>query len=111
VSFGETIVRLRAPLAAGGRGEQVRAWGSATRSHIRNALIAPGPRSVVDGEGRHGVSTDLTVYLPAGAGVLPTDRLEIRGSIYEVAGEVADWRQPWSTTRFGIAVGVNRVKG
>jgi hypothetical protein len=56
------------------------------------------------------VSVDLRVFLPAGTVVESTAKMVVRGVTYEVVGESADWRSPFSTWTPGIAVALERAE-
>jgi hypothetical protein len=55
------------------------------------------------------VTVGLSVYLPAGTNVDPKDRMIVRGVTYEVVGEPADWRNPFTGSTPGIEVALERA--
>ncbi|MEU1761304.1 hypothetical protein [Micromonospora sp. NPDC005652] len=83
----EAVVRLRPP-QRDEYGDPVP--GSGGELVIANCLFAPGPSAEML-NGATQVDTDGTVYAPPGADVLATDRLRIRGEIYEVSGRPRHW--------------------
>lgn len=62
---------------------------------------------------RDTVITGHTLYAPAGADFLHTDEVQLPGdpTWWQVDGEVANWRSPWSTWQPGTVVSLRRVRG
>jgi hypothetical protein len=81
-------------------GETVQALAVAPRTSQEPAEI-----------GRNAVITGITVYLPTGTLIGPYDRLRARSELYDVDGEVGDWRDPFSTERPGLEVAAVRHEG
>jgi hypothetical protein len=112
--YGETVAVVRASLVDDGYGNQTPDWSAATSTPHEGCAVAQGAKggATEDATGdRNVVVSDLVVFMPAGADVLATDRLEIRGRVYEVVGEPFDWRSPFTGTAFGTAVYCNRAEG
>lgn len=78
--------------------------GVPTEVEVPGCLFAPGP-SVKITAGANQVEADGTVYAPPGADVRPTDRLRVRGDVYEVAGKPQDWGSN------GVVIAVRLVTG
>lgn len=74
------------------------------------AYVWPWTSAETDEPGRDSVVIGLTIGLPAGTVVSPRDRMEARGGLYEVDGEPADYRSPW-TSRGLVVVNIKRVRG
>lgn len=114
-AYGEPVTVVRAPLTTDDYGNQVRDWSNAASTPYQGCAVAGGARgngSTEDLTGdRDVIVSDLIVFMPPGADVLPTDRLEVRGRAYEVVGEPFDWVSPFSGTAFGTPVYCNRVEG
>lgn len=108
---GETVTRLRAPLVTDRYGNLVRDWDSATRLDIPGCGVAPRTSDEETEQGRQGVIVGIAVYAPPGTDIVPSDRMEVRGEVYEVVGEVADWRSPFTGWHPGIVVNLRRVEG
>lgn len=108
---GETVSRIRAPLVGDRYGNQVRDWDNATRVDIPGCGVAPRTSGEETEQGRQGVIVGIAVYAPAGTDIGPHDRLDVRGEVYEVDGEVADWRSPFTGWQPGIVVNLRRVEG
>lgn len=57
---------------------------------LPGCLFAPGS-SVENLNGANQTEADGAVYAPAGTVVLATDKMRVRGDLYEVVGKPADW--------------------
>lgn len=77
---------------------------AATEFDLPGCLFAPGP-SVEPGFAANTVDTDGTVYAPTGSDVRATDKIRIRGDVYQVVGKP----QVWGTS--GVVVAVRQVTG
>lgn len=110
--YGETVMVVRAGLVDDGYGNQVRDWATATSTPYEGCAVAQGTRGGESLTGdRNVIVSDLIVFMPSGADVASTDRLEVRGRAYEVVGEPFDWVNPWSGAAFGLVAYCNRVEG
>lgn len=83
----ETVTVVRPP-AKGRFGDPVP--GTAAEIPVEGCLFAPGP-SGENLDGANQVDATGTVFAPAGTVVRPSDRLRVRGELYEVAGKPMDW--------------------
>jgi hypothetical protein len=108
-AYGETAVILRAPLAEGPYGNENRDWNAATRTDSPGWGFAPRPGTENTTSDSPSVIVGLTGYGPPGADVLVTDRMEVRGEVYEVVGEVGVWRSPLTGWEPGVEVALRRV--
>lgn len=115
--IGETVTRIRAPFMVDRDryGNRVRDWAAADETDIEGCAVAPRQAGGVAGEetssGRQGVLVGMTVYTPPGADVVATDRMRVRGQLFEVDGEPSDWRNPFTTLARGVEVALRRVDG
>lgn len=109
--YGETVAVVRASLVDDGYGNQAGDWSTTTRTPYEGCAVAQGTRGGEVLTDRNAVVSDLVVFMPSGAAVMATDRLEVRGRAYEVVGEPFDWTSPFTATRFGVVVYCNRVEG
>ena len=113
-AYGETVTVMRSPLTADPYGNQVRDWPNATSTPHEGCAVAQGARDrtteSLTGD-RNVIISDLIIFMPSGADVVATDRLEVRGRVYEVVGEPFGWVNPWTGTAFGTPVYCNRVEG
>ncbi len=105
----ETVVVVREP-----RRDNFgnRPAGDALRWSVPGWQFAPGPSQEM-GTGGGQVETDGTLYGPPVVavnaivpdGILPTDKIEVRGDPYQVVGRVQDWGSA------GAVVVLKRVTG
>ena len=108
-AYDETVVIVRAPLVDGPYGNQERDWANATRTDSPGWGFAPRSGGEATTSDIPAVIVGLTGYGPPGAGVLPTDRMEVRGEVYKVEGEVGVWRSPFTGWEPGVEVALRRV--
>lgn len=107
----ETVVRLRAePTGEDRYHNPIRDWDNADRVDIAGCSIAPRTEGEDTDRGREGVVIGQVVRVPRAVDVLATDRLEVRGELYQVDGEPAHWRSPY-TNRQGTEILLRRVEG
>lgn len=90
------IVRLRAPLADDGRGNQVRDWANAAEAPLSGWAIDAGA-TAEDTTNRDGSSVAYTLRGPVDADIKATDRARLFGETFLVDGGVT--RQPGPTAR------------
>lgn len=106
---GETVVRIR--LTPGGRDPYGDPIGDVeTRTDIAGCAVAPRQAGEQIGQGRIAATSGLTLYVPPGADILPSDRFEVRGTVWEVEGEPAVWRSPFTGWEPGREVVLTRVE-
>jgi hypothetical protein len=103
----ETVVRVR----GSGRDEYGDPVASETRVTMTTKGIAPRYTSDPADPTRAPVIDGFTVYLLPGADVLATDRLEVRGGLYDVDGQPGEWVSPFSGDSRGVEVNVRRGRG
>lgn len=110
---GETVTRLRRYAETdpySGEVEEV-SWEDAYELEVAGCAFNPGVSSEPLEVGRNAVITRPEVYAPAGSDILAGDRLVVRDLTYEVAGDVADFRSPFTGWQPGIVVRLERVDG
>lgn len=110
---GETITRLRATAILDPySGEPTDfTWDAPDALEIPDCGINPGGTSEPTQDGRNAVITRPEVYAPADADVTAGDRLVVRGETYEVDGEPAAWRSPFTGWAPGLVIVLKRVEG
>lgn len=92
---GETVVRIRAgatktdPFSQ----EQVLDWNAAPDEAQMQTLAPaePRPSSEPVESARNAVVAGYTLYLGRGEDVTAQDRMRVRGEVYDVLGDPADW--------------------
>lgn len=108
--FGETALLQR--FSAG----TADAHGNSTDTYAADVAIPgcafdPGGTADLADTSRRGVETKPTLYAPAGTVVGSQDRIIVRGLTYEVAGDAADWRSPFTNWHAGVVIPLRRVSG
>ncbi len=112
-TFGETVTRLRGtPILDPYSGEVTGLdWSTPIELAIPDTGIEPRPTSEPVQDARNAVVSGFTLYAPFGVDVTPADRVRVRGTIYDVDGEVAEWRNPFTGWSAGSVVQTKRVAG
>lgn len=90
---GETVTVLSAGTKTDPySGQNVEDWTTPTERSVKTiAPLEPRPSAEPVQDARNAVVSGWTVYLPAGDPVTARDRLRIRGEVFPVQGEPADW--------------------
>lgn len=110
---GETVTRLRAtattdPYSGEATGSD---WSAPLILDIPGCAFNPGNSSEPLQEARNAVVTRPEVYAPAGADVKAGDRLVVRSLTYDVEGDPADWRSPFTGWNPGLVIALERADG
>jgi hypothetical protein len=112
---GDTVTLLRETLHVDIHGAPVRdVYGNdqLTTTNITVTGCVVWPRGSSEKTGNHDlVSTGITVLMPTGTVVKSTDRVQVAGVIYDVDGEPAEWRSPFTNLHSGVQVDLVRVTG
>lgn len=95
----QSVVRVRAPLAADRYGNRVRDWAAAVRATLAAVNMQPAgspPAGTEDVEDRQTTVAGWSLYSDRGTDLdlEATDRIEYAGLVLEVDGEVARWPAP-----------------
>jgi head-tail adaptor len=115
---GETVTVLRPGTVTDRYGDSTKDWSDPDRTDVAGCHVAPGSAGGSAGgakeetaAGREGVVVTYDVFFPAGTDVRPGDRAEVRGDVFDVDGEPADWRSPYTGRHAGIHVALRTVEG
>lgn len=84
--------------------------GAATEIDVPGCAVAPRTSSE-DVTARDQVIEGLTIWMPAGTDVRPTDRVRRRGVLYDVEGDVGEWSSPFTGFAGPAQIQVTRVTG
>jgi hypothetical protein len=109
---GEVVTRLRRVQdGTDTYGDPV--WSDTpAETSLPGAWFAPGGTQEPVEVGRAAVISVPTVYFPhSWPDIQPTDQLRVRGVVYEVTGDPADWRSPVESRVGGLVVQLRRVEG
>lgn len=71
----------------------------------------PGTSGEPAVQGHERVVTEPTLYVPTGAVIGHQDRVTVRGKLFEVDGDLRDFRNPYGSVMDGCAVGLKAVTG
>lgn len=107
---GETVTVRRPGSMTDSYNNALPDWQNTTDHDEPGCAVSPSSSSE-ENAGRAAVIVGLALHAPAGADILSTDRVVVRGDTYEVDGEVGDWRSPFSGVAKGIEVALKRVSG
>ena len=105
---GETVVFRRR--TAGGRdshGNETWTWAE---TPVPGCVVWP-TGSTEETQGQDQTSERLTVLAPPGTDVSAYEQAEVRGLLYEVQGVPSQWNSPFTTTRAGVEVRLERIQG
>lgn len=92
-------------------GEQVADWDNATEATVSGIAVEPRPSSEPVQDARNAVTSGYTLYgFPRGS-VTAANRVRVRGEVYDVLGDPADWRSPFTGWEPGLVVQVGRTAG
>jgi hypothetical protein len=78
---------------------------------VRDALFAFGSSSEPADVNRDHIDASLTLYLPEGTVIEPSDEFEIRNSFWVKDGDPEEWPQLWAGFVPGIVIRVRRRRG
>lgn len=112
-AHGETVTRIRAALVEDpySTEDTLLDWTDAPEVDIPNVAVEPRPSSEPVQDARNSVVSGFTLYMKTGGDLTPLDRVRVRGVVYDIDGEIADWRSPYSGSRPGLVVQTKRVAG
>ena len=103
---GETVVVLSPGTVTDPYSNQpAESWDTPTERTVTTiAPLEPRPSLEPVQEARNAVMSGWTLYLPSGDPIRRTDRVRVRGEVYPVQGEPADWGM-------GVVVQAFRTEG
>jgi hypothetical protein len=109
--YGEPVTVTRPGWTEDRYGNRVPDWTTATSTTYEQAVAFPGNTSEIGGSRESGVEVELTLLLPYGADVQPTDRITWRDSDYELVGDAYHWRSPLTAWTPGTEVPLRSFTG
>ncbi|WP_315913582.1 hypothetical protein [Arthrobacter sp. lap29] len=86
-------------------------WADPDELAIEGASVAPSSTTEQQTSNRQTVITSMSVYGPPGMDVLPADRIRDSQGLWEVTGETAAWKNPFTGWRPGDELPVKKVVG
>lgn len=110
---GETVQRERARKVEDGySGEPTkRDWTDPATIDLEGVAIAPSTGTETRTENRNTTTTDMSLYGAPGIDVLPHDRIRARSGLWQVEGEVADWKNALTGWNPGVEFRIRKVVG
>lgn len=109
---GETVQILTAGTATDPYSDEtVNDWSTSTALAVTGVGIEPRPSSEPVQNARNAVVSGFTAYLPPGTAITSANRVTVRGNTYDVQGEPAVWRNPFSGWAPGIIVQLEKTEG
>lgn len=111
--YGETVTRLRAPLAADpySGANTRRNWAQAASLTVPGCAVDPGGSVESRTVNREPIVTTPTLYAPFGADVLAGDRIVSATGTWDVEGHGADWASPFTGWQPGSVFPLRRADG
>ena len=109
--FGETIQVLSASTTTDRYSNTVENWATPSEVEVDGVGVEPRPSSEDHRDARNAVTSGFTLYVPAGTAVTAKNRIRVRGDVYEVDGEPAEWRNPFTGWQPGLVVQTKRMEG
>lgn len=104
----ETVTRLRATAVTDPYSGEATGISWATPDELDMTTLAPAeprPSDEPVQDARNAVTSGYTLYVAASEDVTAADRMRVRGVVYDVLGDPADWLGA------GLVVQVGRVEG
>lgn len=115
---GETVTILTAGTRTSRYSTEGEASWDVAPSEVTVEGVGVEPRVVGAGgssepvfDARNAVVSGWTVYLPPGTMINSRNRIRIRGIVYDVLGEPAAWRSPFTGWEPGLVVQAVRTEG
>lgn len=105
--YGVTVTRLRPP-ATDDYGDPLP--GSTGELDIPGCVVWPRGSSETN-DASNTVIVGLELLAPAGTDLVPTDKVRVRGDVYDIDGDVGEWTSPFTGTSAGLQVALKKVEG
>ncbi|MDJ0321661.1 hypothetical protein [Pseudarthrobacter sp. PS3-L1] len=113
MSDGQTVDRLRRGTVIDPYSQEptLADWDSATVLELEGVAIAPSSSSETVADNRGQVITQMSIYCGVDQDVAEHDRIRDRNVLWEVQGEVAQWRNPFTGWAPGAEFSIRKVTG
>jgi hypothetical protein len=111
-AYGETVQVLTAGTTTDPYSNESAAdWSTPTSLDVPGVGVEPRPSGEPLQDARNQVTSGFTLYMPPGSAITAQNRVVVRGVTYDVLGEPAVWRSPFTGWEPGIVVQVERSEG
>ena len=107
--IGETVVIVTTGTDADPYSGDVATTGSEVT--VDGVAVEPRPSSEPQQDARNAVTSGYTLYFPAGTVIGPENAVQVRGGTFNVLGEPAVWRSPFTGWEPGVVVQCERTEG
>jgi len=108
--FGESVIfEARVTGSEDAYGNPVESFGAPVT--VPGCAFDPGASQEVYEPGRNPVTTAPRVFAPVGTVVTARSRVTVRGKVYLVDGEPAEWWNPYTGSTPGTVVTLEAVDG
>lgn len=113
LSSGEKVIRERGRPVADPYSDEYTDmdWADPDKLEVDGVAIAPSSSSEVSTLDRRTVTTGMSLYAEPGVDVLSRDRIRARSGLWEVEGEVADWKNALTGWNPGVEFRIKKVAG
>lgn len=112
-AHGETVTRLRAtpkldPYSGEASGKD---WSDPDQLLIPGVALGPGTTAEAVVDARNEVVTTATLYGEVGMDIVAGDRIRARGVLWEVDGDLEEYRHPMTGWQAGATANLKKVEG
>lgn len=114
--YGEAITVLTAgEVVDPYSGEATEDWTTPTEATVGGVAVEPRPSSEPVQDARNAVTSGFTIYMSleqfVESRIGAQSRVTVRGETYQVEGDPAEWRNPFTGWQPGVVVQVTRTEG
>ena len=110
--YGETVkVQTAGTVVDPYSGEESPDWATSTEVVVDGVAVEPRPSGEPLQDARNQVVSGFTLYFPPSSVLTAANRVVVRGGTYNVLGEPAVWRSPFTGWEPGTVVQVERSEG
>lgn len=104
----DTVTRLRAQITFS-RGSEIFDWDNPDAIEVAGCSMQPASTSISTDGRVLAISDEFTLFAPVDADIKPEDRIEFKGKIYEIAGDVRE--QPAAQRLEHLEIRLRRYEG
>lgn len=108
-AHGETVTIVTPATDADPYSGEAGAAGSSV--DVPGCGVEPRPSGEPTQDARNAVTSGFTLYMPAGTEVTASQQVQVRGETYNVVGDPAVWRSPFTGWEPGVVVQCERTVG
>lgn len=112
--YGEIIHVIKPQPVIDEYSQEMTGWSfedSQPVQHEHRFAVEPNTKAEAPVPGRNPIYSGLTLRGPINPGIEPHDRVVVNGEVYEVDGEVANFKNPFTGWEAGSVVNLRRGDG